>query len=178
MQKAAKTAIYKVIHSSIQFQSKILKFYTGIYAKTSKTKTPETNCMVLSNLNITIELIKFKLLFYNKVTPNLSLQSCPLSAANTILGICYTCEELCCSAHGCCAVECGIACCAAQRTAIATFTIFSPLCLVYASIHSWIKLKHANGSLFLSQYITINIPMYPIKVSPDLATRTRAICSV
>ena len=39
----------------------------------------------------------------------MSLQSCPPSAANTMLGIYYTCEALCCSAHGCCAVECGVA---------------------------------------------------------------------
>ena len=48
---------------------------------------------------------------------------CPPSVANTMLGICYTCEALCCSAHGCCAVECGVACCAAQHTAIATLTL-------------------------------------------------------
>ena len=29
---------------------------------------------------------------------------------------------MCCSAHGCCGVECGAACCAAQHTAIATLT--------------------------------------------------------
>ena len=52
----------------------------------------------------------------------MSLESCPLSAANTTLGICYTCEALCCSTHGCCAVECTIACCVAQHTAIATLT--------------------------------------------------------
>ena len=53
----------------------------------------------------------------------MSIPSCPPSAANTMLGICYTCEALCCSAHGCCAVECGVACCAAQHTAIATLTL-------------------------------------------------------
>ena len=53
----------------------------------------------------------------------MSLQSCPPSVANTMLGICYTCEALFYSAHGCCAVECGIACCAAQHTAIATLTL-------------------------------------------------------
>ena len=35
----------------------------------------------------------------------------PQVVANTMLGICYTCEALCCSAHGCCAVEFGVACC-------------------------------------------------------------------
>ena len=50
MQLAAKTAISKVIHSSMQFQSKLPKCYIGTKAKTSKTKTPETNCKVLSNL--------------------------------------------------------------------------------------------------------------------------------
>ena len=39
-----------------------------------------------------------------------------------MLGICYTCEALCCNAHGCCAVECGVACCASQHTSIATLT--------------------------------------------------------
>ena len=39
-----------------------------------------------------------------------------------MLGIYYTCVALCYSAHGCCAVECGVACCAAQHTAIATLT--------------------------------------------------------
>ena len=40
-----------------------------------------------------------------------------------MLGIYYTCEALCCSAHGCCAVECGIACCATHHTAIATLIL-------------------------------------------------------
>ena len=40
-----------------------------------------------------------------------------------MLGIYYTSVVLCCSAHGCCAVECGVACCAAQHTAIATLTL-------------------------------------------------------
>ena len=40
-----------------------------------------------------------------------------------MLGICYACVVLCCSAHGCCAVECGVACCAAQYTAIETLTL-------------------------------------------------------
>ena len=34
----------------MQLQSKQPKCYTGTNAKTSKTKTPETNCKVLSNL--------------------------------------------------------------------------------------------------------------------------------
>ena len=50
MQLAAKTAISKVTHSSMQFQSKLLMCYTGTNAKTSKTKTPETKCKVLTNL--------------------------------------------------------------------------------------------------------------------------------
>ena len=53
----------------------------------------------------------------------MSLQSCRPSAANTTLGICYTCVALCCSAHGCCAVECGVTYCAAQHPAIATLTL-------------------------------------------------------
>ena len=53
----------------------------------------------------------------------MSLQSCPPSADNTMLAICYTCEALCYSAHRCCAVECSVACCAAQHTAIATLTV-------------------------------------------------------
>ena len=39
-----------------------------------------------------------------------------------MLGICYTCVALCCSAHGCHAVEYGVACCTAQHTAIAILT--------------------------------------------------------
>ena len=34
----------------MQLQSKLLKCYTGTGAKTSKTKTPETNFKVLPNL--------------------------------------------------------------------------------------------------------------------------------
>ena len=34
----------------MQFQSKQLKCYTGIGAKTHKTKTPETKCKVLLDL--------------------------------------------------------------------------------------------------------------------------------
>ena len=59
------------------------------------------------------------MLKYTKI----SLPSCLPSAANTMLGIYYTCEALCCSEHGCCAVECSVACCTAQQTAIATLTI-------------------------------------------------------
>ena len=58
------------------------------------------------------------MLNYTKMT----LASCPLSASNTTLGMYYTCEALCCSAHGCCAVECSVAWYAAQHTAIATLT--------------------------------------------------------
>ena len=53
----------------------------------------------------------------------MSLPICPSSAANIMLGICYTCEALCCIGHGCCAVECGVACCIAQHKAIATLTL-------------------------------------------------------
>ena len=60
-------------------------------------------------LNITIELIKPKLLLITKIRPKLSLQSCPPRVSNTMLGICYTYVALCYSAHGCYAVECGIA---------------------------------------------------------------------
>ena len=73
--------------------------------------------------NIAIELIKPKLLLITKITPKLSLQSCPPSVANTTLGICYICVALCCSAHGYCAVEFSVACCAAKHTAIATSTL-------------------------------------------------------
>ena len=83
-------------------------------------------------LNITIELIKPKLLLsslglinyivYTKVIPKMSLQNCPPSVANTMLGICYTCNVLYCNAHGYCAIECGVACCAAQHTATVTLT--------------------------------------------------------
>ena len=50
MQKAAKTAIYKVTYCNMQLESKLPKCYTGTGAKTSKTKTPKTNCKVLPNL--------------------------------------------------------------------------------------------------------------------------------
>ena len=53
----------------------------------------------------------------------MSITSCAQSAANTRIGIYYTCEALCRSAHSCCAVECSAACLAAQYTAIATLTI-------------------------------------------------------
>ena len=66
MQQALRTAIYKVTHSSIQFQSKQLKCYTGTGAKINKTKTPETNCKVPSNLKIILEFTKPKLLFLSK----------------------------------------------------------------------------------------------------------------
>ena len=56
----------------------------------------------------------------------MSIPSCSPSATKTMLGICYTCEALCCSAHGCCAVECGVACWAAQHTAIATLIVLLP----------------------------------------------------
>ena len=74
-------------------------------------------------LNNLLELTKLKLLFPTRITLKLSLKSCPPSVANTMLGICYTCVVLCCSAYGCCAVECGIAYCAAQHTAIATLKL-------------------------------------------------------
>ena len=40
-----------------------------------------------------------------------------------MLGICYTCVALCCSAYGFYAVECGVARYAAQHTAIANLTV-------------------------------------------------------
>ena len=51
MQLAAKTAIYKFTHSSIQLKSKLLMCYTGTNGKTSKTKAPEIKCKVRFNLN-------------------------------------------------------------------------------------------------------------------------------
>ena len=74
-------------------------------------------------LNYSPELTKPKLLFPTRIIPKLSLKSCPPSVANTTLSICYTCVGLSCSAHGCCAVECSVACCAAQHTAITTLTL-------------------------------------------------------
>ena len=74
-------------------------------------------------LNIAIELPKPKLLFITKIISKLSLQSYPPSVANTMLGICYTFVAFCCSAHGCCGVKCGVACCASQHTAISTLTV-------------------------------------------------------
>ena len=50
IQKAEKAAIFKVTHSNMQLQSKLLKCHTGTGAKTSKTKTPETICKVPPNL--------------------------------------------------------------------------------------------------------------------------------
>ena len=47
---SSKKAIYKVIHSIMQFQSKLLMCYTGTNAKASKTKAPKTKCKVLTNL--------------------------------------------------------------------------------------------------------------------------------
>ena len=43
-------------------------------------------------------------------------------------------EALCCSAHGCCAVECSVACCAAQHTAIATLTLPHTILVAHQSI--------------------------------------------
>ena len=51
MQLAAKTAIYKVIQSSKQLQSKLLMCYIGTNAKIIKNKTPKTKYKVLTNLN-------------------------------------------------------------------------------------------------------------------------------
>ena len=47
--------------------------------------------------------------------------------ANKTLGIGYTYVALCCSAHGYYAVECGVAYCASQHTAIATLTMLTTL---------------------------------------------------
>ena len=82
--------------------------------------------------NLLKDLIKPKLLLLTRFTAKLSLQSFPPSAANTMLGISYTYATLCCSAYGCCAVECSGACCTAQHTAIATLTISTtkePICI-------------------------------------------------
>ena len=49
-QPVAKKAISKVTHSIMQLQSKLAKCYTGSNAKTTKIKTPKTNCKLLSNL--------------------------------------------------------------------------------------------------------------------------------
>ena len=112
-QKAVVTAIFKVKHSSMQLQSKKLEHYTGTGTKNTKPKLPKPIVRFYLTLNFTPELTKPKLLLLTRIAPNLSLQSYPASAANTTLGIYYTCIELCCSAHGCCVVECGIVCCAA-----------------------------------------------------------------
>ena len=53
----------------------------------------------------------------------MSILSYPPSVANTTLGIYYTYEALFCGAYGCCVVDCGVACCAAQHTAVATLTL-------------------------------------------------------
>ena len=59
--------------------------------------------------------------------------------ASTMLGICYTCVALCCSAHGCCAVECSVACCTIQYTAITNLTIGAPHGLQDGLIHPLAK---------------------------------------
>ena len=73
--------------------------------------------------SITPELITPKLQFLFKIIPKMFLQSCPPCVANTTLGIYYTCVALCCSTHGCCALECCVACYAAYLTAIATLKL-------------------------------------------------------
>ena len=65
-----------------------------------------------------------------------------------MLGICYSCETLCCSAHGCCAVECGVACCAAHHTAIATLTLPTHRLVAHQSTGQ-IQLNHIMNSLTL-----------------------------
>ena len=122
MQKVVVTAISKVTHSWMQLWSKQLKYYTGTSTNT-KPKLQKPIVRSHLTLNIAIELIKPKLLLIAKITLKLSLQTCSPSVANAMLGICYTCVALCCSAHWCCAMECGVACCAAQHTAIATLTL-------------------------------------------------------
>ena len=65
-----------------------------------------------------------------QVVPNCpSCLSCLPIAAGTMLGIyILPVVALCCSAHVCCAVERGIACCAIHYTAIATLTLpFEPV---------------------------------------------------
>ena len=94
-------------------------------------------------LNITPELIKHKLLLLTRFTAKLFLKSCPLNAANTMLGICYTCVVLCCSAHRCCTIECDISCCAAQSTAIATLTLPHTRLVAHQSIQQ-LQTKHTN----------------------------------
>ena len=89
--------------------------------KQAKPKVPKKIVRSYLTLNIIIELGKPKSLLQPRLHQNVSTKLSP-SAANTTLGICYTCVVLCCSAHGCCAVECGVACCTAQHTAIATLT--------------------------------------------------------
>ena len=46
MQQGWKTAISKVMHSSIELQNKQLERYTGAGAETHKTNSPKTNCKV------------------------------------------------------------------------------------------------------------------------------------
>ena len=81
--------------------------------KQAKPNLPKPIVRFYPTLNITMELSKPKLLLLSQITLKLVLQSCPPSAATTMLSICYTCVVLCCSAHRCYAVECGVACCAA-----------------------------------------------------------------
>ena len=50
MQPAVRIENSKETHSSKQFQSKQLQWYTGAGTKTHKNKTPKTNCKVLPNL--------------------------------------------------------------------------------------------------------------------------------
>ena len=56
MQQVVGTAISKVTHSIMQLQSKQLQYYTVTGAKTSKTKSLETNCKTLTNFKYYTEI--------------------------------------------------------------------------------------------------------------------------
>ena len=122
MQQAVETASYKATHSIMQLQSKHWSITQVQVPKHTKPKLPKSVVRSYLTLNTIPELTKPKLLLLTKFTPKLSLQSCPPSAASTMLAIYYICVALCCSTHECCAVEYGVTCCAAQHTAIAALT--------------------------------------------------------
>ena len=77
--------------------------------KHTKRNPPKPIVRSYLTLDITHALITPKLLLLIKTTPKLLQLSCPPSAANTMLGICYTCcgivlqrtWVLCCGAQYC-----------------------------------------------------------------------------
>ena len=124
MQLAAKTAIFKVIHSSMQLWSKLLMCYTGTNAKTSKTKTPKTKCKVLFNLKY-YNLINYNWNYcykqkYTKViSTKLSPKCCQHTARYMLFlwGVVLQCTWVLC---------CGVQCCMLRSIAHSYCKCYSP----------------------------------------------------